>query len=90
MGGRRNVETDSLLEVNRAIAKYISQLREGIGKMRDAAIDCSDNMGSDAISQKNIEELEDCLKKLSATIPEAEDAMKVIQEMYNKTEELME
>lgn len=72
------VDTDALDQAATALGTYISEVLESIHKMRDAAVDCSDNMGSDLYSQKAIEKLGICIKDLSQTIQEAQDLRKKI------------
>lgn len=72
------VDTESLGQAASALDTYISDVQNNIQKMRDAATDCSDNMGSDVYSQKAISKLGDCIKSLSKTIEEAESLKKTI------------
>ena len=67
------VDTDALQQAANALSTYIESVSDSIQKMKDAAIDCSDNMGSDAYSQKAIEELEVCAQELSITLRNAEE-----------------
>lgn len=74
----KTVETDSLGRAASALATYISDVKTNIQKMRDAAQDCSDNMGSDMYSQKAIQNLQTCAQELSKTIASAEELQKKI------------
>ena len=67
------VDTDALQQAANALSAYIEAVSNSIQKMTDAAIDCSDNMGSDVYSQKAIENLESCAQELTKTLKEAED-----------------
>ncbi len=67
------VDTDALQQAANALSAYIEAVSNSIQKMKDAAIDCSDNMGSDVYSQKAIENLESCAQELTKTLKEAED-----------------
>lgn len=66
------VDTECLQAAANALAVYISEINSSIAKMKDAAIDCGDNMENDAYSQKAIAQLAECTKKLSTAISEAE------------------
>ena len=74
----RNVKLESLGLAAAALDTYISEVKNNIQKMKDAAIDCSDNMGSDKYSQKPISKMQDCAKSLSVTIENAADLKKQI------------
>lgn len=74
----KTVDTDSLGQAAAALGTYISDVNTNIQKMRDAAQDCSDNMGSDVYSKNAISKLESCAKELSKTIKEAEELQKKI------------
>ena len=56
----------------------VSVSGNNIQKMKDAATDCSDNMGSDVYSQKAIAKLETCAKDLQKTLNEASELRKKI------------
>ena len=68
----KTVDTESLGAAAAALGTYISDVKNIIQKMNDAAQDCSDNMGSDVYSQKAIANLQSCAQALSKTIQEAE------------------
>lgn len=70
---RVTVDTDALQQAANALSTYIESVGNSIQKMKDAAIDCSDNMGSDAYSHEAIEELEVCVQELSITLKDAEE-----------------
>ena len=65
------VDTESLGQAAAALSTYIEEVNGNIRKMKDAATDCSDNMGSDVYSQKAISKLETCANELSKTLQEA-------------------
>lgn len=68
----KTVDTESLGQAAVALGTYIEEVKNNIQKMKDAATDCSDNMGSDVYSKNAISKLEDCAKELTKTITEAE------------------
>ena len=43
----KNVDTEALGKAASALGTYIANVQNSIQKMKDAATDCSDNMGSD-------------------------------------------
>ena len=47
----KNVDSEALLQAANALSIYIDEVRNNIQRMKDAATDCSDNMGSDEISR---------------------------------------
>lgn len=69
----KTVDTESLGQAAVALGTYISDVKSNIQKMKDAAQDCSDNMGSDVYSKNAIAKLGECAKELSKTIAEAEN-----------------
>lgn len=81
------VDTESLGQAANALGVYIGEVQNNIQKMRDAATDCSDNMGSDVYSQKAIAKLGDCIKALSATIQEAQSLRAAILKKKQQIEE---
>lgn len=86
MAGRQ-VETEALGQAANALAVYIKSVQGSIQKMKDAARDCSDNMGSDVYSKKAIERLESCTKELGKTMTEAEALRKKILITKRKIED---
>ena len=50
----KNVDTDALQQAAKALGTYIADVSNNVKKMKDAAADCKDNMGSDVVSQKAI------------------------------------
>lgn len=76
--GKTTVDTEALGTAANALSTYISEINADIAKMKDAAVDCSDNMGNDAYSQKAISQLNECTQKLSKAIAEAESLRKAI------------
>lgn len=84
----QNVDTEALEQAAVALSRYISEVTECIHKMKDAAIDCSDNMGSDVISRRNIEELNDSLRRLEPAVREAAELRAVILDKKLEIEDL--
>ena len=74
----KTVDTESLGQAAAALGTYIADVKSNIQKMKDAAQDCSDNMGSDVYSANAITKLQACVKELSKTIAGAEDLRKKI------------
>lgn len=85
--GKGNTSTESLGTVAAALERYISDMNVNIQKMQDAARDCSDNMGSDKYSANAIADLEECIKKLSQAMEDAEETRRRIIETKNTIEE---
>lgn len=83
----KNVDTDALQQAAKALGTYIADVSNNVKKMKDAAVDCRDNMGSDVVSQKAISKLEDCVKDLSATLKQAEELQKKILAKKKQIEE---
>lgn len=81
------IDTESLGQAANALGVYIGEVQGNIQKMRDAATDCSDNMGSDIYSQKAIAKLGDCIKELNATIQEAQSLRTTILKKKQQIEE---
>lgn len=81
------VDTESLGQAANALGVYIGEVQDNIQKMRDAATDCSDNMGSDVYSQKAIAKLGNCIKALSTTIQEAQSLRATILKKRQQIEE---
>lgn len=83
----KNTSTEALGTVAAALERYISDMNVNIQKMKDAARDCSDNMGSDKYSANAIADLEECIKKLSQAMGDAEETRRRIIETKNTIEE---
>lgn len=83
----KNVDSEALLQAANALSIYIDEVRNNIQRMKDAATDCSDNMGSDEISRKAIVKLEDCIKGMNKTLAEAGELRKKILKKKNEIEE---
>lgn len=83
----KNVDTEALQKAAQALGMYIADVQNNIKKMQDAAIDCRDNMGSDVVSQRSIEALEECAKELNQTLKDAEDLRKKILEAKKDIED---
>lgn len=87
MASGSTVDTESLGQAANALGVYIGEVQDNIQKMKDAATDCSDNMGSDVYSQKAIAKLGDCIKSLNATIQEAQALQQTILKKKQQIEE---
>ena len=74
----KNVDTEALQQAAKALGTYIADVSNNVRKMKDAAVDCRDNMGSDVVSGKAITKLEECAKDLSTTLKQAEELQKKI------------
>ena len=85
--GSNTVDTEALGQAANALGVYIGEVQGNIQKMRDAAIDCSDKMGSDVYSQKAIAKLGNCIKALNVTIQEAESLKATILKKKQQIEE---
>ena len=85
----KNVDTNSMRQAAKALSVYIDEVQQGIQKMRDAAVDCRDNMGNEEASKKSIIKLEECIKKLSKTLKEAESLRKRIIAKANEIDDIM-
>lgn len=83
----KNVDTDALGQAAKALGTYIGDVSNNVKKMKDAAADCKDNMGSDVVSQKAITKLEECAKDLSSTLKEAQDLQKKILDKKKQIED---
>ncbi len=83
----KNVDSEALGRAAAALGTYISEVQSNIQKMKDAAQDCSDNMGSDVYSRKAIEDLRTCASQLTKTITEAEALRKKILMVKRKIED---
>jgi len=66
-----NVSPEALERVAKALGTYEESLREITGKMKQAAKDCNDNLGNDALSAQAISQLEFSVQKLYAAAVEA-------------------
>lgn len=83
----KNVDTDALQQAAKALRTYIADVSNNVKKMKDAAADCKDNMGSDVVSQKAISKLEECAKDLSQALKEAQDLQKKILDKKKQIED---
>ena len=81
------VDTEALGQAAQALSAYIDEVQKNIQKMKDAATDCSDNMGSDVYSKDAITKLEGCAKELQKTLTEASELRTKI---LNKKREIEE
>ena len=80
------VDTDALRAASSALNTYIAEVKSNIRKMKDAAVDCSDNMGSDVYSKKAIASLAKCATDLTKTIGEAEQLQSAINKRIKDIE----
>lgn len=85
--GRGNTSTEALGTVAAALERYVSDMNLNIQKMKDAARDCSDNMGSDKYSANAIADLEECIRKLVQAMEDAEEIRRRIIDTKNIIEE---
>ena len=69
----KTVDTEALGQAAAALATYIADVENNIQKMKDAAQDCIDNMGSDVYSKKASDNLQTCAEELTKTISKAEE-----------------
>lgn len=81
------MDSESLEQAAAALSTYICEVQDNIQKMQDAAIDCSDNMGSDVYSQVAIQKLQDCIKELNKTLEQAEELRVKILNQKRKIED---
>lgn len=82
-----NVDTEALREVVAALEVYITDMNGYIAQMKDAAQDCSDNMGSDRYSAKAIDNLDECVVKLEQAMEDAEELRQAIYNTIIRIEE---
>ncbi len=82
------VDTEALGKAAQALGVYIESVKKSAKTMQDAAVDCSDNMGSDKISQKAIANLSSCVKKINKTLSDAESLRKLILKKKTEIENL--
>lgn len=83
----KTVDIEALAMAANALSQYIDEVKTDIQKMKDAAVDCSDNMGSDVYSKKAIIKLEVCARSLAGTIMEAESLREKILRTKRRIEE---
>lgn len=83
----KNVDTAALQQAANALGTYIADVSNNIKKMQDAAVDCSDNMGGDVVSQKAIVKLENCIKEISDTLKQAQELQKKILSTKKRIED---
>lgn len=86
MPSNGNVSTEALEDVAAALERYTSEMNNHVQKMKDAARDCSDNMGSDRYSAMAIEDLENCVKQLEESMYDAEGIRRAIIETIEEIE----
>lgn len=83
----KTVDTEALGQAAAALGTYINEVNANVQKMRDAAQDCSDNMGSDVYSKNAIAKLESCAKELAKTVATAEELRKKILDKKKQIED---
>ena len=83
----KTVDIEALEMAANALSEYIDEVNTDIQKMKDAAVDCSDNMGSDVYSKRAIIRLEVCARSLAGTISEAEALREKILKKKRQIEE---
>lgn len=86
--GDRNVSTEALDTVIKALDKYIEEINATRKKMKDAAIDCHDNMGKDVLSKKAIGKMDQCVAALNTTVTKASELRNRIVKKKKQIEEL--
>ncbi len=82
-----NVEIEAMQQAVAALGVYIGAVSNNIQKMKDAAVDCHDNMGKDVYSAKAIDQLNICITELTKTISKAEALKTTIS---NKIQEILD
>ena len=66
------VDVESLKTVEKLLREYDQSLMVHIYKLKNAAKDCADNMGSDELSMEAVKKLNDCLPGFSRCCEKAE------------------
>ena len=78
--------TESLRTVSKALETYMEEVNHNIDKMRDAAIDCHDNMDHDDVSEEAIKNFENCANELKKSMNKAEELKHDIDELIKRIE----
>ena len=80
---QKTVETQSLKLAAEGLEKYILEVQESIKQMKNAAIDCSDNLDHDVYTTRAINDLEECVVELNKGLEEAKNLREKIINRYN-------
>ncbi len=67
------LDIEALEQAANSLSSYIEDIQVNIKIMKEAALDCVDNMESDAFSKTAIAQLEKCIAKLLYNLADAED-----------------
>ena len=67
------LDIEALEQAANYLSSYIEDIQVNIKIMKEAALDCVDNMESDAFSKTAIVQLEKCIAKLLYNLADAED-----------------
>jgi hypothetical protein len=81
------LDSDSMRTAAVALGEYINELAANEKKMKDAAVDCQDNMGSDQYSKLATARLNETVVGLDKAIREAEDLQKKILDWLKRVED---
>ena len=79
MGEGKQLETQQLEALIAEVNSYQKKLQDNISVLNNAANVCDQAMGSDAICQKYIGQLNDAIKKLQETVNTASDIAKALK-----------
>lgn len=85
---RTTTDTEALGKAANALSTYISEVKQSVKVMQDAAVDCRDNMDKDRLSERAISNLSDCVKKIDKALVEAESLRKMILKKKKEVEDL--
>ncbi|WP_297664488.1 hypothetical protein [uncultured Streptococcus sp.] len=66
------LDTNELQNAAQALQIYIEDVQDNIKVMNNAIFDCIDNMGSDQYSEKAADQLQECIKGITASVIEAQ------------------
>lgn len=86
MGNVKLVDTEAMRQASAALGNYIENVNSYLAQMSDAAQDCSDNMGSDVLSRKNVLRLEEYIKEMRKALVGAEEVQERIQKHIDEIE----
>lgn len=86
---KKTVEIDALQAAADALDTYIEDITQCVQKMKDAALDCHDNLDNSKTTQDAITSLEESIKEILASCPKAEDLKKKILEKKRRIEETL-
>lgn len=65
------LDTNELQNAAQSLQIYIEDVQDNIKVMNNAIVDCIDNMGSDQYSEKAANQLQECIKGITASVIEA-------------------